>query len=325
MSRSGFAARAFAALSVIAAFAAPARAAWPERPVTIVVPYTPGGTVDLLARALGREMTKTWGVQIVVDNRPGAGGSAGAEIVAKAKPDGYTLLLSTNSPLTSNVALYPSLGYDPIRDFEPILIAGENSMLLVANKDLPVSSVADLIALAKQKPGALSAGTSGNGATTHLSLAELNKRAGIDIVHVPYRGGVPSLTGAISGEVQVTFSDVVPAAPLVRDGRLKALGSTGARRAGITPNVPTFAESGLPGFNLVAWVPFVAPKGTPADVIATINTVTNRILENPDFRKELQALGIDPLGGTSAQLADFLKVELPRWKQIIIDANVKIE
>ena len=325
MAKTSFVCRAVAAAAALLAVAAPAHAAWPERPVTIVVPYTPGGTVDLLARSLGREMTKIWGVQIVIDNKPGAGGSAGAEIVARARPDGYTLLLSTNSPLTTNVALYPSLGYDPVRDFEPILIAGENSVVLVANKDLPVTNIAELIALAKQKPGALSAGTSGNGATTHLSLAEFNKRAGVDIVHVPYKGGVPSLTGAISGEVQLTFSDIVPAMPLVRDGRLKALGSTGARRAGIAPNVPTFAESGLPGFNLVAWVPFVAPKGTPADVVATINSVANRILEDAAVRKELQALGIDTLGGTSKQLADFLASEMPRWKQIIVDANVKIE
>ena len=313
---------------VLAAFAtstAPSKAAYPERPITIVVPYTPGGTVDLLARALGRDMTKTWGVQIVVDNRPGAGGSAGAEVVAKAKPDGYTLLLSTNSPLTTNAALYPNLGYDPIASFEPILIAGENSMVLVANKSLPVATVGDLIALAKNEPGKLSAGTSGNGATTHLSLAEFNKRAGVDLVHVPYKGGVPSLTGAISGEVQVTFSDVVPAMPLVRDGRLKALGSTGARRAGIAPEIPTLAESGLPGFNIVAWIPFVAPRGTPADIIATLNKETNRILSDPAFRKEIQTLGIDPIGGTSAELATFLKSELPRWKQIIVDANVKIE
>ena len=302
-----------------------AQAAYPERPITIVVPYTPGGTVDLLARALGREMTKSWGAQIVIDNRPGAGGSAGAEIVAKAKPDGYTLLLSTNSPLTTNAALYPKLGYDPLKDFAPIVIAGENSMLLVAAKSFQPSTVAELIALAKQKPGALSVGTSGNGATTHLSLAAFNKLAGVDMVHVPYKGGVPSLTGALSGEVQVTFSDIVPAMPLVRDGRLKALGSTGARRAGVSPNIPTLAETGLAGFNIVASVPFVAPKGTPADVVATLNKETNRILNDPAFRQEIISLGIDPIGGTSAEADAFLQSEFPKWKQIVVDANVKIE
>ena len=312
-------------LSAMGLAGASAQAAYPERPITIVVPYTPGGTVDLLARALGREMTKAWGAQIVIDNRPGAGGSAGAEIVAKARPDGYTLLLSTNSPLTTNVALYPNLGYDPLKDFAPIVIAGENSMLLVAAKSFPPSTVAELIALAKQKPGALSAGTSGNGATTHLSLAAFNKLAGVDIVHVPYKGGVPSLTGAISGEVQVTFSDIVPAMPLVRDGRLKALGSTGAHRAGVSPNIPTLAETGLAGFNIVASVPFVAPKGTPADIVAALNKETNRILNDPAFRQEIIALGIDPIGGTPAEAAAFLQSEFPKWKQIVLDANVKIE
>jgi len=312
-------------LAAFAMLATPSNAAYPDRPITIVVPYTPGGTVDLLARAFAREMNKTWGVQIVIDNRPGAGGSAGAEVVAKAKPDGYTLLLSTNSPLTTNVALYPNLGYDPIASFDPILAAGENSILLVVNEDLPVSSVADLIALAKKEPGALSAGTSGNGATTHLSLAEFNKMAGVNIVHVPYKGGVPSLTGAISGEVQMTFSDIVPAMPLVRDGRLKALGSTGARRAGISPNIPTLAESGLPGFNIVAWVPLMAPKGTPPDIIEVLNKEANRILNDPAFRKEIETIGIDPIGGSPSDLAAFLKSEIPRWKQIVIDANVKIE
>lgn len=312
-------------LAALGLSGAAAQAAYPERPITIVVPYTPGGTVDLLARALGREMTKSWGAQIVIDNRPGAGGSAGAEIVAKAKPDGYTLLLSTNSPLTTNAALYPNLGYDPLKDFVPIIIAGENSMFLVAAKNFPPSTVTELITLAKQKPGALSAGTSGNGATTHLSLAAFNKRAGVDIVHVPYKGGVPSLTGAISGEVQVTFSDVVPAMPLIRDGRLKALGSTGARRAGVSPNIPTLAETGLAGFNIVASVPFVAPKGTPTDIIVTLNKETNRILNDAAFRQEIMTLGIDLIGGTSAEAAAFLQSEFPKWKQIVVDANVKIE
>ena len=184
---------------------ATAGAAWPERPITIVVPYTPGGTVDLLARRIGRDLTTAWGQPVVIDNKPGAGGSLGAEFVARAQPDGYTVLLTTNSPLTTNPFLYKSLGYDSQKDFEPIIVAGENSMLLVANPKLPAGTLKDLIELAKAKPGTLSAGTSGNGATTHMSLAEFNRLAGVKVEHVPYRGGVPSLTGAVSGEVQLTF------------------------------------------------------------------------------------------------------------------------
>jgi len=310
---------------LLAASATVAAAEYPDRPITIVVPYTPGGTVDLLARALGPRLTAAFKQEIVVDNRPGAGGSAGAEYVAKAAPDGYTLLLSTNSPLTSNLTVYKSLSYDPIRDFDPIIVAGENALLLVANPGLPAKSVAELIALAKQKPGGLAAGTSGNGTTAHLSLAEFNKLAGVEITHVPYRGGVPSLTAAISGEVQITFSDSVPALPLVKAARLRALASTGPRRTGIMPDVPTLDESGLRGFDIAAWVGLVAPKGTPKEVVAKLNSEINKIPKDRAFAEQITAIGIDPLGDSPAEFADYLRKEIPRWQAIVKDAGVKVE
>jgi tripartite-type tricarboxylate transporter receptor subunit TctC len=310
---------------VLAASASLAKAEYPDRPIQIVVPYTPGGTVDLLARALGPKLTEVWKQQIVVDNRPGAGGSSGAEFVAKAAPDGYTLLLSTNSPLTSNLAVYKSLNYDPLRDFAPVIVAGENSLLLVANPKLTAHSTAELIALAKQKPDSLSAGTSGNGTTAHLSLAQFNKMAGLQVTHVPYRGGVPSLTAAISGEVQITFSDIVPALPLVRDGRLRALATTGSRRSGVAPDVPTLTESGLPGFNITAWVGLVAPKGTPPEIVQKLNTEINRILKTKAFADQIVAIGIDPLGNSPAEFAEFLRAEIPRWKTIVTEAGVQLE
>ena len=181
------------AAAVLATGAAPAFAEYPDHVIQIVVPYTPGGTVDLLARALGPRLTAAWGQPVVILNRPGAGGSVGAEFVAKSAPDGYTLFISTNSPLTTNLALYPSLGYEPLRDFEPVILAGENSLVLAANPQLPVKTVKDLIELAKSEPGKLNAATSGNGSTAHLSLATFNKQAGVSIAHVPYRGGLPSL------------------------------------------------------------------------------------------------------------------------------------
>ena len=217
-------------------------AEYPDRTIQIVVPYTPGGTVDLLARMLGPRLNAAWGQPVVILNRPGAGGSVGAEVVAKSAPDGYTLFISTNSPLTSNLALYPSLGYEPLRDFEPVILAGENALVLASNSKLPVRTVKDLIALAKSKPGELNAATSGNGSTAHLSLAAFNKQAGVSITHVPYRGGVPSLTAAIAGEVQLVFSDSAPAMPQIRDDRLMALGLTGLRRARIAPDIPTLDE-----------------------------------------------------------------------------------
>jgi tripartite-type tricarboxylate transporter receptor subunit TctC len=311
--------------ALLLACAGPALAEYPDHPIQIVVPYTPGGTVDLLARALGQKLTAAWGQPVVILNRPGAGGSVGADVVAKAPADGYTLLLSTNSPLTTNLALYPNLGYDPLRDFEPVILAGENSLVLAANPKLPVKTVKDLIALAKSEPGKLNAGTSGNGSTAHLSLATFNKLAGVSITHVPYRGGVPSLMAAISGEVQLVFSDPVPAMPQINDHRLNALGQTGLRRAHIAPDIPTLNEAGLPGFNITAWIGAVAPKGTPKAVVEKLNAEIGRTLKDPEFAAKISAIGIDPLGSTPDEFAVFLRKEIPRWKQIVTDAGVKIE
>jgi tripartite-type tricarboxylate transporter receptor subunit TctC len=313
------------AVAVLIAGATPSFAEYPDRPIQIVVPYTPAGTVDLLARALGPRLTAAWGQPVVILNRPGAGGSVGAEFAAKANPDGYTLFISTNSPLTTNLALYPSLGYEPLRDFAPVILAGENSLILAANPKLPVKSVKDLIALAKAKPGELNAATSGNGSTAHLSLATFNKQAGVSITHVPYRGGVPSLTAAIAGEVQLVFSDSVPAMPQIRDSRLAALGQTGLRRAQIAPDIPTLDESGLPGFSITAWIGVVAPKGTPNDIVQKLNREIGRALKDPEFARQISTLGIDPLDSTPDEFAAFLAKEIPRWKQIVQDADVKVE
>ena len=249
--------------ALLVAGSSPSRAQYPDRVIQIVVPYTPGGTVDLLARALAPRLAAAWGQPVVIINRPGAGACVGAEFVAKSAADGYTLFRSTNSPLTTNLALYPSLGYEPLRDFEPVILAGENSLVLAANPQLPVKTVKELIALAKTKPGELNAATSGNGSTGHLLLATFNKQAGVSIAHVPYRGGLPSLQAAIALEVQLVFSDIVPVMPQVRDNRLTALGQTGLRRAQIAPDIPTLDEFGLPGFSITAWIGVVVPKVTP--------------------------------------------------------------
>jgi tripartite-type tricarboxylate transporter receptor subunit TctC len=304
---------------------APCFAEYPDRPIQIIVPYTPGGTVDILARALGARMTAAWGQPVVVLNRPGAGGSLGADAAVKAAPDGYTLFLSTNSPLTTNLALYPTLGYEPLRDFEPVILAGENSLVLAASPKLPVKSVADLIALAKRKPGELNAATSGNGSTAHLSLATFNKMAGVSITHVPYRGGAPSLSAALAGEVEVVFSDIVPAAPLVNDNRLNGLAMTGLRRAAVAPGIPTLDESGLRGFNITAWIGLVAPKGTPDDIVRKLNREVGGALRDPEFVAQISKLGIDPIGSTPDEFAAFLRQEIPRWKQIVQDAGAKLE
>jgi tripartite-type tricarboxylate transporter receptor subunit TctC len=313
------------AAALLVAGTTPSFAEYPDHGIQIVVPYTPGGTVDLLARALGPRLTAAWGQPVIILNRPGAGGSVGAEFAAKSAPDGYTLFISTNSPLTTNLALYPSLGYEPLRDFEPVILAGENSLVLAANPKLPVKSAKDLIELAKRKPGELNAATSGNGSTGHLSLASFNKQAGVSITHVPYRGGVPSLTAAIAGEVQLVFSDIVPAVPQIRDNRLTALGLTGLRRAQIAPDIPTLDESGLPGFSITAWIGVVAPKGAPKDIVQKLNLEIGRALEDSEFTRQISTMGIDPLGSTPDEFAAFLRKEIPRWKQAVQDADVKVE
>jgi tripartite-type tricarboxylate transporter receptor subunit TctC len=317
--------RVAAAALLIAASATPSLAEYPDRPIQIIVPYTPGGTVDILARALGARLTAAWGQPVVVLNKPGAGGSIGADAAAKSAPDGYTLFLSTNSPLTTNLALYPALGYDPVRDFEPVILAGENSLVLAANPKLPVKNVADLIALAKSKPGELNAATSGNGSTAHLSLATFNKMAGVSITHVPYRGGAPSLTAALAGEVELVFSDIVPAAPLVQDHRLNGLAMTGLRRAAVAPDIPTLDASGLQGFNITAWIGLVVPKGTPGDIVKKLNLEVGRAFKDPEFATQISKVGIDPIGSTPEAFAVFLDKEIPRWKQIVQDARAKLE
>lgn len=314
-----------AVAALLLAASSPARADYPDRTIQLVVPYTPGGTVDVLARALGARLTAAWGQPVVIINRPGAGGSVGTDAVAKSAPDGYTLLISTNSPLTTNLALYPSLGYEPLRDFEPVILVGENALVLAANPKLPVKTVGELIDLARRKPGGLDAATSGNGSTAHLSLAAFNKQAGVSINHVPYRGGVPSLTAAVAGEVQLVFSDISPAVPQIGDNRLKALGVTSLRRARNAPDIPTLDESGLPGFTITAWVAIVAPKGTPKETVQKLNLEIGRVLKDPDFVRQLAAMGLDPLGSTPEEFAAFLGKEIPRWRQIVLDAGVSVD
>jgi tripartite-type tricarboxylate transporter receptor subunit TctC len=314
-----------AVLLAIAGSTLAAKADYPDKPIRVVVPYTPGGTVDLLARALSPYLTKAWGQQIIVENRPGAGGSVGAEYVAAATGDGYTLLLSTNSPLTTNVAVFKTLNYDPLKDFVPVILAGENSLVLAIDPRLPVKSVDDLIALAKKEPGRLIGASSGNGSTSHMALAEFEKMAGVDITHVPYKGGVPSLTAVISGEAQLVFADVVPTLPMIRDKRVVALATTGLNRSGVTPDIPTLNELGLKGFSVTAWIALVAPKGTPQAVVDKLNGEINTVLKDPELRAQIIKIGIDPLGGTPDQFTDFLRKELPIWKQRAVDAGLKPE
>lgn len=313
------------AFIALACFGAVASAEYPERPIHVVVPYPPGGSIDTLTRLLGPKLTALWGQPIVIENRPGAGGSIGAAYVAKASPDGYTLLIATNSPFTTNPVLVPSTGYDTLRDFEPIIVAGEVQMFLLVNPKLQVNSVSELIALARKKPKGLNSGISGPGSPSQLTLALFNKSTGSEIVPVPYKGGPSTLIALVTGEVQMTFTDAVPAMPFIRDGRLRVLASTGLRRSGPLPNVPTIAESGVPGFDVVAWQGMVGPKGMPKDIVQKLNREIARIFQDPDFIKQIANMGIEPRTNTSEEFAEFLRKEVSRWRDIVMQTGIKIE
>jgi len=323
MLKRALAAAAFVMCAVFSA--AGAHAEYPEQNITIVVPYPPGSTADLMARQLGEKITIDWGKQVIVDNRPGAGGSVGADYVAHAKPDGYTLLMCTNSPLTTNLALYKSLHYDTLRDFAPIVLLGSNGLVVVAAPSENLKSFQDLIARAKSKPGSINVGTSGNGTTAHLALAQINSAAGVTMTHVPYNGGVPSLTAAMSGEVDVTISDIVPALPLIHDGRLVALASTAAHRPQVAKNIPTIAESGYPGLAVEAWLGALAPAGTPAAIVERLNSEMNTILATPAVRQQLITLGVDPAGGTVQGFQELIRHDIPLWQDRVKSAGLAID
>jgi tripartite-type tricarboxylate transporter receptor subunit TctC len=314
------------AVTVLAICGRASAAAYPERTITIIVPYTPGGSTDLIARALGQRLLERWGHPVVIANVPGAGGSIGAARAAKVLADGYTLLLTTNSPLTSNLALYSSLDYEAA-DFEPVVMVVNSPMLFVVNSKLPATSVKELIDLAKQKPGGLLAGISGNGSTTHLAIAEFSRRAGVSFAIVPYRGGAPMMTAMLSGEeIQVAFNDIVPSLPLVRDNRIRALATPQLQRSVVAPEVPTLDEQGMPGFNVTPWTGLFAPKGTPSDIVKMLNTEINRIFAEQAFKQRIVAIGQDPVEANSPEeFARFVHNEIPRWQAMVRQTGVVIQ
>ena len=298
---------------------------YPNRPIRIVVPFTPGGGVDVMTRVVGEKLAPILGQPVVIENRPGAGGSLGAEVVAKAPPDGYTLFAPVHSVMTINTALYKDLRYDPIRDFSPVTQFTNLVVGLVVNPQLGIRNVADLIALAKSKPGGLSGGSPNYGSVTHLSLSQLNKLAGINIVHIPYPGGPRVIAAVISGELQVAFTDIVPALPFMKSSKVQAIGLLGSQRAGIAPDVPTMEEAGMKGFELTPWSAFFAPAATPAAVITRLNREIRRVLDDPEVRPRLVGLGGEPLGGEPEELAARLRRELPVWAALVREAGAKVE
>jgi tripartite-type tricarboxylate transporter receptor subunit TctC len=300
--------------------------AFPERTITIIVPYTPGGSTDLMARSLAQRLTEVWGHPVIISNQPGAGGSLGAARAAKSTADGYTWFMTTNSPLTTNLALYAGLAYDTMRDFEPVVMVADSPMLLVTHPKLPVTSVKEFIALAKKTPGKLLAGISGNGATTHLAIAEFSRLSGTKFTLVPYRGGAPMTTAMITGEeIQVSFNDIVPLLPLVRDGKLRAIATPQLRRSSVAPDVPTLDEAGMPGFNVTPWTAIFLPKGTPGDIVKRVNAEVNRIFSEPKFKARILSIGQDSVApNTPEEFAAFVRTEIVRWRDMVRTTGVEI-
>jgi len=299
---------------------------WPDHAIRFIVAFTPGGPSDLITRTIAEKLSQRLGQPVVAENRPGAGGNVAAEIVAKAPPDGYTLLLGNIGILAANASLYRHLSYDPAKDFAPVILVGVEPNVLVVHPDLPVHSVAELIALAKSEPGKLDYASSGNGAPSHLSGELFKAMAHVDLVHVAYRGAIPALTDLIAGQgVQLMFASSASALPFIRSGKLRALAVTTLTRSPLLPDLPTLAESGLAGYESTTWHGVVVPAGTPAPIIDRLNIEIGAILTLPDVRRTLSNLDVEVLGGTPAQFTAYIHAEIPKWAEIVRISHAHVE
>jgi tripartite-type tricarboxylate transporter receptor subunit TctC len=315
----------FAALAFAPAAFAQGAAPWPAKPIHFVVGFTAGGPSDVLARAVGQKMAETLHQSIVVDNRPGAGGNSAAEAVARSAADGYTWLLGNNSILATNAALYGKLPFDPARDFAAVGLVATQPNILVVNPGVPAQTVGELVALAKGDPGQINFASSGAGAAAHLAGQLFKTAAGIDIVHVPYKGAQPALTDLIAGQVQMMFATAASALPYVRGGRLRALAVTSPKRMAELPAVPTMIEAGLPGFEAVTWHGIVVPAGTPLVVIEHINHDLLAALADHDIRDQFKTLGVEPAPGTPRAFADYIRQETPKWSRVVRESGARID
>ena len=299
--------------------------AYPSRPIRYIVPFAPGGPTDIMSRAIGEKVAAAWGQLVVVDNRGGAGGSLGAEVVAKAAPDGYTVMIGHVGTHAINVTLYQKVGYDPVRDFTPITLVATLPLALVVNPAVPAKSARELIALARAKPGTLNFASAGNGGPTHLAGEVLRSLAAIDIVHVPYKGNAAALTELVGGQVQMMFSNLLTAMPHVRTGRLRALAVSTAQRSPQAPELPTIAESGVPGYDVTPWYGILGPAQLPAAIVARWNREVARIVQLPDMKEKFVAQGIDLVSTTPEAFASLIKSEVPKWRKVVRDSGAKVD
>ncbi|MBB5216380.1 Bug family tripartite tricarboxylate transporter substrate binding protein [Parapusillimonas granuli] len=314
-----------AATALATGLSTPAAAAnWPSGPVTIVVPFSPGGTTDVVARLLGAKLSELWKQTVVVENKLGAGGNIGTAIVAKANPDGHTILMASGSILTVNPHLYKTLPFDVNKDFELITNVAEGPMVVVAANKLQVKTLQDLINLAKKNPNTLNMGSAGLGSQVHMAGENFAHAAKIDVTHVPYRGEAAAYTDLMAGQIDFIVGNIGAVTPLAQSGRVNALAVTSKTRAKMLPNLPTVSEAGVPGFENSGWFGFIAPKGTPKNVVDKIQKDTVKVLAMPDIKERLEAQGMSPVGNTPAEFKKAMDAESANWAKIIKERNIKI-
>jgi tripartite-type tricarboxylate transporter receptor subunit TctC len=298
---------------------------YPNKPIRLIVPYAPGGATDIIGRAAAAELTKTMGQQVIIENRPGAGGNLGAEQVARSAPDGYTLLVSPSSLHGITPFLYTKLPYDPNKDLAPVIVLGSFANVLVMNPSIKANSVSELVALIKASPGKFTYASSGSGSTIHLSGEMFKSMLNLDIAHVPYKGSSPALTDLMGGQVSIMFDNIPSAITFIRSGKLKPLATTGPTRSSSLPELPTMIEAGFPGYISTAWFGIVAPAGTPKEIIARINAEGQKVTKSPDFIKRMNELGYDIVGGSPEQMGAMIQEELKRWGPVVKSSGAQVD
>jgi len=297
---------------------------YPNKSLRIIVPFAPGGSTDIFARLVAEKLAAAFSEAVVVENRAGASGNIGAEAVAKSPPDGYTLLMATTGVMAINNALFKNMAYDAARDFEPVIFIASITNVLSVPNDLPAKSVAELIALAKKEPGKLTFASSGAGSSTHLSAELFKSMAGIDVVHIPFKGSGQALIDVVAGRVSMIFDNMPSALPHIKGGKLRALGVTGSKRSGALPEVPTIAEAGVPGYESLSWSGFAVPAGTPREIVQRLNRETAVILLAPDMRQKLAEQGAEAIGGPPETFAVHVRRERDKWSKLVRERNIVV-
>ncbi len=321
----GLGRRQFIALAGAAAAASPAWAAYPDKPLRMIVPFPAGGAADIMARGLAQHLGDALGQQVVIDNRGGAGGNPAVEAVARAPADGYTVLFATMGTQAINPALYPKLRYDPVKDFAPIALTHITPRVLVVSPEVKAKNVAELIAMAKARPGQISYGSAGNGSSSHLSGALFESMAGVNMIHVPYKGSAPLLTDVLAGRIDTTFDSFTVYEEHIKSGRVRALAVTSARRMAVLPQVPTIAESGLAGYEVSNWLGLLAPAGTPREVVMALHAATAKAMANEGMRRQLTGLGIEPTLTSPEEFGALIRSEIPKWARIVKASGAQID